>query len=440
MTVGLTAIAGCSPDEPSGKPTDTSTDLPGITQAQIDEAMNTPTTLDYWAWVSDLQNQVDLFTAKYPAMTVNLVNNGDSAKQIDKLRAALQSNRDVPDVVQLGYDYLPGFLQTDSLLDLTPYGAAELKPLFTAGTWGQVALNGGIWAIPQDSGPMGMLYRTDLFKQAGVEAPKTWDDFAVAAKAIHDATGGCIANLPGNDWPMMIALFDQAGAKPFDFDGAETLTINIDSPQAQKVVKFWQELIQKDLVCVTPDFTDDWYQGLARGQYASWITAAWGPMFLEGVAADTSGNWAATDMPQWNAGERVSANWGGSTNAVVKASDTPIQAYMLAKFINSDPESTLKLANEQSLFPVTVATLEDPAFTNYVSEFFGGQRVNETFADIALTVSTNTRHTPIGDFLNQSQNDTLGKAIAEKGDMVAGLTAWQEAVVAYAQQQGFTVK
>jgi multiple sugar transport system substrate-binding protein len=444
MALLVTVLAGCGDNDkkdaggPSGEDT-SGTPVDGLTQDEIDAAMSTPTTLDYWTWVSDIQDEIDLFEAEYPAMTVNLVNNGGASEQYPKLRSAIQAGTDIPDVVQIGYDRLPSFLQTDSLLDLTPYGAAGLESEFTAGVWSQVANDDGIWAIPQDAGPMGLLYRHDIFAEAGVEVPTTWDEFASAAAAIHEKTGSCITDLPGNDWPMTIALFSQAGATPFTYAGGEEVGINLDSPQAQKVVAYWQDLIKKGLVCVEADFTDDWYQGFARSEYASWLVPAWGPMFLTDTAADTAGNWTAAEMPQWNAGEHVSANWGGSSNAVVQGTDSPIQAYMLAKFINTDAESTLRLANEQSLFPAVVATLENPAFKDYESEFFGGQQVNKVYSDISPTVATNLQWTPLGEYLSSSHDETLGKAIAEKGDLLAGLTAWQQDLVAYAESQGFTV-
>ena len=38
-----------------------------------------------------------------------------------------------------------------------------------------------------------------------------------------------------------------------------------------------------------------------------------------------------------------------------------------------------------------------------------------------------------------SFNETIGIAIAEKGDLAAGLDAWQDALVSYGEEQGFTV-
>lgn len=432
--VSALALSGCAPSS-SG----TSSTAP-VSQADIDKAMNTETTLTFWSWVPDIQKEVDLFEAKYPKIKVDVVDTSGGTQQYPKLRAALKAGKGAPDVAQIEYQYIPSFRQTQSLADLTPYGAADTKDQFVDWIWNQVADDKGVWAVPQDAGPLGNLYRSDIFKAAGVEAPETWADYATAAQTIKDKTGSYIADLPGNDPGQMVGFFWQAGAKPFGYDGDKTVTVNLDSPETQKVVSFWQDLVKKDLVSTDADFNDEWYQGLAQGKYASWQVAAWGPIFLQGTAKNTSGNWTAARIPQWEAGEDVSGNWGGSTSAVMESSQNKIAAYEFAKFLNTDSESALMLANEQFLFPTTKATLSDPAFVDQSSEFYGGQKVNEFFAGVSETVDKDFQWLPFMDYVYSSYTETLGKAISEKGDMTAGLTAWQSAVESYAKQQGFTVK
>jgi multiple sugar transport system substrate-binding protein len=433
--VTAVALAGCAPSTGS-----TSSTGP-VTQAQIDKAMNTPTTLTFWSWVPNLQNEVNLFEKKYPKIQVKLVNTTGGSQHYPKLRSAIKAGKGVPDVAQIEYDYIPSFTQTKSLLDLTPYGAADLKDQYVQWVWNQVANKAGVWSIPQDSGPLGTLYRDDIFKKAGLDgAPKTWDDFATAAAAVKSKTGSYITDLPGNDMFQLISFFWQAGAKPFAYDGKKTVSIDLNSAKDQQVVSYWQDLIDKDLVSTDPDFTDAYYQGLAQNKYASWLVAAWGPIFLQGTVKSTSGLWRAGNIPQYSAGDTVSGNWGGSSDAVMSTTKNPIAAYELAKFINNDAASTLALANDQFLFPTTNATLTDSKFVDQPSEFYGGQKVNEFFAGVSKTVDPEFQWLPFMDYVNSSYADTLGKAIADHGDLKAALADWQAKVVAYGKQQGFTVK
>ena len=69
---------------------------------------------------------------------------------------------------------------------------------------------------------------------------------------------------------------------------------------------------------MTPTSTSAWYQGFAKGKYAGWLSAAWGPIFLQDYTKNSKGKWRAQALPQWNAGRHVSGNWGGSTLAVLQ--------------------------------------------------------------------------------------------------------------------------
>ena len=286
---------------------------------------------------------------------------------------------------------------------------------------------------------MGNLYRKDILAKAGVsEAPATWDDYAKDAAIVKSATGSYISDLAPNDPGQLVGLLWQAGVKPFGYDGKKAVTIGVNSAKSKDVLARWQKLIQGDLVAVDPDFTDGWYQGLAGGKYAGWLTAAWGPLFLAGTAKDTSGLWTAAPLPQTGAAP-ASGNWGGSSFAALKSTKNPIVAAEFAKFLSHDPDSALTFATKQFLFPTLKKTLSTPEFAEQKADFYGGQKVNALFGDISTTVDTKFQWLPFMDFAYSSFNETLGKAIADKGDLSAGADGWQNALTAYAAQQGFTV-
>jgi len=431
-------LAGCSPAGGGGEGGGQSGP---VSEEEIEEALNTPTELTFWTWVPNIENQVALFEEKYPEIDVTVENVGQGLPHYQKLRSALEAGEGAPDVAQIEYQYIPSFVLTESLLDLTPYGAGDLAGDYVDWAWKQVAPDEAVWGIPQDVGPMGHLYREDLFTQAGItEPPGTWEEYATAARAVKDATGAYISNLGATQAGQMIGFFWQAGAKPFAYDGQETVSINVNSDEAKEVAAYWTDLIQQDLISTDVDFQDQWYQGLANGKYAGWLTAAWGPVFLQGTAEGTSGLWRAAPLPQWEEGQQVAGNWGGSSDAVLATSENPIAAYELARFINNEHESALKLATEQFLFPPQNSVLEDPAFLDQESEFYGGQQVNALFADISETVDTDFQWLPFMEFVFSSYDDTMAPVITSKGDIAAALDQWQDQLVSYAEDQGFTVE
>ncbi|KQS72176.1 ABC transporter substrate-binding protein [Modestobacter sp. Leaf380] len=434
--LGMT-LAGCS----SGGGEDDTAGSEPVSQADIDEALQTPTELTFWTWVPDIEDEVALFEAAYPAIDVTVENVGQGLDHYQKVRTALEAGDGAPDVIQVEYQYIPSFTLTDSLLDLTPYGAADISGDYVDWAWNQVSSDEGIWAIPQDIGPMGNLYRSDIMAQAGVtEPPATYADYATAAEQVRSATGSYISNLPSNDPAQVTGLLWQAGVRPWSWDGDQTVSIDVNSPEAQEVMTYWQDLIDRDLVGTDADFNDAFYQGLSTGTYAGWLTAAWGPIFLQGTAEATSGQWSAAPLPQWEEGQEVSGNWGGSTDAVLSTTENPIAAAALAQFINHDPESTALFANQQFLFPASTELLADESFTGSEVAFFGGQKVNELFAGIAETVDTDFTWLPFMEFVYSSFNETVGTAIGDRGDLVGALDDWQAQIVRYAEDQGFTVE
>lgn len=435
-TVAAVTISGCtgSPSSPSAQPTG------AVSQADIDKAMTTPTTLNFWTWVPDIDQEVALFQKKYPAIKVNVVNAGQGAEAYTKLRTALKAGAGAPDLAQIEYQYIPTFSITKSLVDLRPYGAAANQSKFVDWTWSQVTgPNGEILAYPQDIGPMGMLYRADIFDRHGIAVPKTWDDFAVAARKLHAADPKVyLTDIAANETAGWHGLMWQAGSRPYTVNGT-TIGLAANDPASKKVADYWGGLVKEGVVATDPDFTDTWFQGFATGKYATWLTAAWGPVFLSGSAKTTAGKWRAAPLPQWDAGKPASGNWGGSTTSVINGTKNPIAAAKFAEFLNTDPESTKMFNTVQNFFPATKAMLADPAFVGKKSAFFGGQPVNKLFADLSGTVDKSWQWPP---FLDQSVKDwteTTGKALADRGDVAAGTDEWQSRLTAYAKDQGFTV-
>jgi multiple sugar transport system substrate-binding protein len=438
-TVAL-ALAGCGGGGESGDASGEEA-ADAVSQEEIDEAMQTPTELTFWTWVPDIEKEVALFEQAYPEITVNVVNAGQGEPQYTKLRTALEAGSGAPDAVQIEFQYIPTFTVTDSLLDLRPYGAEELADQYVDWTWAQVTgENGEVWAIPQDSGPMGMLYRQDIFDKHGITPPQTWDEFAEAARKLHQADPNVyLTNIASNQNGAWMGLLWQAGAEPFSSEAADQVTINVNDEISKKVAEYWGGLVQEGVVSSDPDFTDSWYQALNTGKYATWLTAAWGPVFLTSSAASTSGLWRAAPLPQWEAGEQVSGNWGGSTTAVIKDTANPIAAAKFAEFLNNDAESVKTFATQQFLFPVTKAVLEDPEFVGQKPEFYGGQEVNKVFAEVSDTVDTEFTWPPFLDQAVTDWDETVGKALADRSDVVAALDEWQDRLVNYAENQGFQV-
>jgi multiple sugar transport system substrate-binding protein len=392
-----------------------------------------------WSWVPDLQLEVDMFNAAHPGIQVELVNPGQGDPLYNAVRAGLQAGSGLPDVVQIEFQHLESFRQLDAFADIGQW-ANPHKAEFPEGTWNQLGKGDVVNAMPQDTGPMAMLYRKDIFDKHGITPPTTWAEFADTAKKLHAADPNVfIADAPfGANADWVNGLLWQMGWKPVSRDG-DKLVININDKIAKDFAAYWQDLITAGVVETKPGFNNEWYTGLDSGRYATWLTAGWGPVFLTSFAKTSAGQWRAADLPQWGASMKFATGaWGGSSLAVLKATQHLPEAAEVAIWLCRDPEATKLYTTKQFFFPTTKALLSSPEWAGNKMDFYGGQAVNEVFAKSANAVVP-FEWSPFQSFLYQSMADEFGASIGGKGTLSDAFDRIQDAVVTYAKEQGFTV-
>ncbi|WP_420310448.1 ABC transporter substrate-binding protein [Streptomyces sp. YS-B37] len=402
-------------------------------------ALDKATTLTFWTWTPNLKPIVAKFEALHPKIKINVVNAGQGPAEYTKLQTAIKAGTGGPDIAQVEYFALPEMALSKDVVNLNDYNVQSLKDKFTASAWSQVSTNGGVYGVPQDTGPLTMFYRTDVFKKLGLEAPKTWKEFAADAAKIHaaDPTHYITAVDPG-DAGVVDSLIWQAGGKPFQTSGSTKVSVNLKDAGATKVSSLWTSMLSKKLVDPTPIWTNEWWQGMSSGKYATWIAGAWAPGSIASTIPQTAGKWAAAPVPQWEAGGTASAENGGSSNAVPVTSKNKAAAVAFAEWLNSDPTATKALA-DGGLFPATSALLKDPAFLNKKIAVLGDQQANQVYAASSAQVTPGWQYLPFQVYANSVFKDTAGQSISAGTDLSAGLTAWQKRIADYGNRQGFTV-
>ena len=434
VTAGLlvSTLAACG-----GSTAEGNASTEGASAEEIATALQTETTLTVWGWAPQLEPIVEAFEAKYPKVKVNLENVGTSNDHYTKVQNAIKAGSGAPDVAQMEYAALPQFALSDSLVDLKAYGAGDLQANYTASTWGSVNLNGGIYALPQDSGPMAMFYRADVFEKHGIEVPTTWDEYIEAGKKLHAADPKAYITNDIGDAGFTTSMIWQAGGQPYKVDGPTTVQINLQDEGSKTWTANWNQLVQGKLLAPVASWNDEWYKGLSDGSIATLITGAWMPANLESGAAAGSGNWRVAPMPTYEKGKPASAENGGGGDAVLKQSKNKAAAYGFLQFSNGPEGSKIHAANGG--FPSTTADLEDPAFLNAQSDYFGGQKINEILVQASKDVVPGWSYLPFQTYANSIFSDTVGQAYGSNSDLNAGLIAWQDASIKYGNQQGFTV-
>ncbi|KGM11777.1 ABC transporter substrate-binding protein [Cellulomonas carbonis] len=396
-----------------------------------------------WAWYPAFEQVVDNFNETNDDVQICWTNAGQGADEYTKFSTALEAGSGAPDVIMLEAEVLSTFTIRDGLVDLSEYGAGELEGEFTEGAWSDVTNGDAIYAVPVDGGPMGMLYREDIFAEYGVEVPTTWEEFATAAQALKDAGyEGYITNFPTNGNAFIHALMAQKGWEPFTYDAAAPTEIGIavDTEPAQEVLSYWEGLVDEGLVSTDEAFTADYNTSLVDGTYAVYLAAAWGPGYLQGLSdADEEATWRAAPIPQWEGEEPTQINWGGSTFAVTSQADDPELAAQVAMGIFGTEEAWDIGIEEAALFPLWKPVLESDGFATREYEFFDGQQIQQDVFLEAASGYQGFTFAPFQTYVYDQQTQQLFAMVEGSVDSAGALAGFEKSLVDYATAQGFTV-
>ncbi len=396
-----------------------------------------PVNLTFWSWVTGIDKSVALWNSTHPNIHVTLQNVGAGPVEYDKLYTAIKANNE-PDLAQVEFQLLPSFETTGSLVDMSKYGANDVKSQFVPWTWNQVSLDNAVYAIPQDSGPMALYYREDIFKKYNIPVPTTWAQYADDAAKLHAADSKVyITDFPPKEPGWFTGLVWQAGGQLFTING-QSWKVSINNSQAQQVASYWQDLVSKKLVKTDPDFSNGWYHDLQTGGVATWVSAVWGAGTLSSNAPQTSGKWRVAPMPQWQSGQTVYGNWGGSTTVAFKSSKHPKEASEFAVWLNTNQQSLDDMIKGNNIYPAYQPALSSP-LVNGPNTFFGGQNIGQMFSDASAHVNVNFQWGPTIEQVYNDIGDNFANAVNGKGTLGDGLDAVQQSTVTYMKKQGFSV-
>ncbi|MEV4109593.1 sugar ABC transporter substrate-binding protein [Nonomuraea sp. NPDC049695] len=391
--------------------------------------------LTYWTWAPNMDKIAAVWNQAHPdiQVTVSKQAGGDDAAA-KFLTAAKAGNP--PDLVQAEYQHLPSFVAADAVADLKAE-TASVKGEFAQGLWSLVTLGTeGVYGIPQDSGPMMLFYRKDLFDKYGLAVPKTWQEYADAARALHKKDPKTyLGTFSSKDPGAFTGLAQQAGAQWWSISG-ESWKVNIADEATKKVADYWGGLVKEGVIDDMPYFTPEWNKALNDGKLLTWPSAVWAPGVLSANAPKAKGKWAAAPLPQWNAGESFSGFWGGSSTAVSAKSPNRAAAAQFATWMNTDPAALGLLVKEAAIYP---AATKAQASLGQAPDYFSNQ---PDFWQQAAAVSAVARGFTFGPNVGVTYNafmDNFDKALQNKTPFADAVQAMQDATVADMRKSGFQI-
>jgi len=396
-----------------------------------------PIELTYWAWAPELASVVEIWNESHPDVQVTVVEQAGGDDMVTRVLAASEAG-EAPDLIQAEYQALPTLISNEVVADVSEY-VGDISDEFGEGTWQQVTLGtDAVWGIPQDTGPMMLYYRIDLFEQFNLSVPTTWEEFAETARAVRAADPNrYLTTFSANDPGWFAGLAQQAGATWWEVEG-DAWNVEIDDEATLRVAEYWGGLVAEDVIDDQPMYTPEWNTALNDGTLLAWVSAVWGPGVLEGVAGDTAGLWGMAPLPQWTPGENRTGSWGGSSTAVTTDSDHPEEAAEFAVWLNTDPEATTALVRESNIYPASRQAQASPALQE-PPEFFSNQPDFYSLASEIADTAVGVTWGPNVNVTYSTYRDAFGAAITDGTPFTDAVHDMQEATVNDMRDNGFAL-
>jgi lactose/L-arabinose transport system substrate-binding protein len=350
-------------------------------------------TVTVWIW--DAGNKaidplMPAFKAKYPDVDVKveLLTNVDVYK---KMLLALSAGEGAPDVATYETSNLAQVVDTGALTDLTDKVAPYVDKI-NKFKWADATKDGKIYAMPWDSGPVGLYYNRKVFEKAGYASDpdsvsallSTWDKYYEAAKVIKQKTGSFILSeskekSSGRLFQMMLW---QQGAWYVKNDGS----LNFTGSEAVNSLSYLDKMVKEGYADNAEEWTQAWYDGFKNGRVATIPAASWMGGFLSGwIAPDAKGEWGVAPLPAWTEGGIRTANDGGSNFVIPAQTKNLDAAWAFVEYFLGNDENQLAIYKAADIFPSLQSTYTTDFFNEKI-DYFGGQPVRKTFADLVKQV------------------------------------------------------
>src|SRR5580700_974851 len=442
----VSVLAGCgssgtSSTTPSTKSSSSPSPTPGSTVlAGASCKSSGATNITFWAWVPGIDRAVTEFNKTHPSICVTQEDVGAGSPEYVKIADALKAGSGAPDVAEVEFDELPSFEVTHNVVNLVPYGANKYKSDFVPWAWKEVSQGPAVYAMPGDAGPMAFYYNSKLLAKYHISPPTTWAQFASAAAALKKADPSAyMTNFSATDLQWVMSLMAQDNAWPFTYAGGSKVGINWTGPAQMKFAAYWQKLLSAHEVNGTTDVSATSFADMDKGIDASWLSSAWGPSYFAPDAKQSVGDWRAAPLPQWTAGAHVAANWGGSTYPVFSQSAHKAAAAEFSEWLNGTGASwNITKTAPSSLFPTYVPLLSDPSYKNITVPVSGSSHPDQAFTAAASSI----QGVPWPPFMTEALTESatvFAGVLNGKETLAAAFRNFQNVLVNYAKQQGFTV-
>lgn len=305
---------------------------------------------------------------------------------------------------------------------------------FADGTLRGCTFDSEVYCLRNDIGQTLLWYNQKLMSDFGYDVPTTWTEYKEIGEGLaQDHPGYVVGSLNGK-WGAG-TFFSSSGCETRATEGLDTVRINVETPECQRVVDVLEPLIDnKTLSLLATD--DDEFAKLGKENKIlmlpgpSWYGAA----RLQGNLAVPAGQWAAAPMPTWDGeSEAFSGSVGGGAWVVSRHSKNLEAAAEFAAWMATSPENQVGQVTYPAYEPVAAEWGEALAADKFYAEdpFPVMQemapRIRDTFGWVRYANEW-----------NETFNQTIA-ALDRNGPLADALTEWGSRLESAATETDYQV-
>lgn len=332
--------------------------------------------ITFW-YMGDSTSGIDPLIQEFTAETGIQVNVQSIPWQnlSEKLLTAIASQSG-PDVMQTAVSRTAELVTADAIIDMTGYlDTVEgfSKDRFFDASYDSLKMNDKYYGVPWIVDVYCMLYRTDLFEDAGyTEFPATQEEFFEACKKINEQTGikPFYIGAAGN--------YNELFCYPYQ-SGSEIVTEDrvavFNQPEYIEAMEYLNSFYEAGLAERVTDNVGS-YVKLTNGEVAACFGGTWEAGQLQSVA-EMDGKWAVAVWPKGSATN--DSVYAGSNLVIPSWTTNEDAAVKLIEFLTRT-ENELKYNEINGALPAVKEAWEDDSLANDPVLSVFGEQINNAKA------------------------------------------------------------
>lgn len=306
---------------------------------------------------------VDEFNSTHDDIVINAIYQGRANDVLTSVNAATLAGSGLPDIAQLDATAGLDMMYNENLVTVEEMGIDT--SLIIESAYAAYSSSIGHLGVPFNASSLLFYYNADLFEKAGVEVPKTLDEFAEIAPIIKEKTGVyAFAGVP-TTYELVTFLGSQNGGEYITdnrngHDGVSNKVLFDENGSFKNFLEKWKTLYDTGAVNnLTSSVSSAFYQGQTASMLASSSS-------LTTVLENTEGlfNVGVAFVPMTDEGATGGVNIGGGFLASFTNNEEVKE--VLEFFISKEAQETW--ASSTGYMPINKESVDSEYWTTFISE------------------------------------------------------------------------